>query len=867
MTKRSPLFASCLLMVAAACGGGGGDGGSTAPPTPVATVTRLDVSLSATSIAIAATSQASVRVFDQSNREMFSQSVTWSASPTTVASVSGAGLVTAIASGTTTIVATAANGISGSATLTVQAPPVASVSLGRDTATVNLGATLQLTPVLRDAAGNPLPDRTIAWSSTNASIATVSSSGLVTGVSIGDADVLATVEGRFASVRVAVRPRVTALSPTITSISAPVLTPGASVIFTGTNFSPTASGNLVRIDGVNATVTASTATSLSVTIPATGFACEATHGGQIIVQVGLEAGIRSYPLQTATPRALTVGQSIVLTDAAESRCNELTQTGGRYVVSVFNTTINSGANSDYQLRGAASTALTTTPIPAAAPLATGAFPAARASGANTAAGRGANALGMMQRMQQQQHARVVERNIALLQSGATAFRTPRPRATRAGALADVGTLGSINRFRIPDLDATTGAAFCRNNFPIQARTVYSGTRAIIVEDTASLFNGTRINTGQMDTLYQRLGQEFDSVSFPILTTNFGNPLKMDDLLDNNGKIIMLFSPRVNQFQTSVFGFIAACDFFAAVQYPSSNEAEMFYAYVPTSTASGGGEGTRELWYRFMRSTVIHEAKHITSFAERIRGDGLPEQYAFEEGTALHAEELFAREVSYQRLASRTNARYANTLFCEVRPSSTLNPQCGGTPFVTYYHFDALYGYLVHPEQLSVLGRPFNAPDDGSFYGSNWALVRWAMDHFTTSDASFLSAMTQAPRLIGVSQFSERTGRAWEESFGEFTLAMLLDDLPGFTPRNPRLSFLSWNLRDIFAGMNSDFPQFYNKPYPVVAAPLSFGAFDVTVSLPGGAFSLYELGGTQSGAQLLDLRTNGPGIRVALVRIQ
>ena len=57
-----------------------------------------------------------------------------------------------------------------------------------------MGATVQLTATLRDAAGNVLTGRAVAWSSSNTSTATVSGTGLVTGVAAGPATITATSE-------------------------------------------------------------------------------------------------------------------------------------------------------------------------------------------------------------------------------------------------------------------------------------------------------------------------------------------------------------------------------------------------------------------------------------------------------------------------------------------------------------------------------------------------------------------------------------------------------------------------------------------------------------------------------------------------
>jgi hypothetical protein len=67
-----------------------------------------------------------------------------------------------------------------------------------------VGATFQATATLKDSVGNILDGRTIDWTSSNASAATVSASGLVTGVAAGDATITATSEGKTGSLTVTV---------------------------------------------------------------------------------------------------------------------------------------------------------------------------------------------------------------------------------------------------------------------------------------------------------------------------------------------------------------------------------------------------------------------------------------------------------------------------------------------------------------------------------------------------------------------------------------------------------------------------------------------------------------------------------------
>jgi uncharacterized protein YjdB len=72
--------------------------------------------------------------------------------------------------------------------------PVATVSVTPSADTVNVGATTQLTATLRDSNGDVLTGRAISWTSRNSAVATVSSSGLVTGTSAGVTGVIATSE-------------------------------------------------------------------------------------------------------------------------------------------------------------------------------------------------------------------------------------------------------------------------------------------------------------------------------------------------------------------------------------------------------------------------------------------------------------------------------------------------------------------------------------------------------------------------------------------------------------------------------------------------------------------------------------------------
>jgi len=95
------------------------------------------------------------------------------------------------------------NVVSGT-TLPGTLAPVATVLVSPATASISAGGAQQLAAALQDAAGNTLAGRLVTWSTTAAGVATVSASGLVTGVAAGAATITATSEGKSGSAAITV---------------------------------------------------------------------------------------------------------------------------------------------------------------------------------------------------------------------------------------------------------------------------------------------------------------------------------------------------------------------------------------------------------------------------------------------------------------------------------------------------------------------------------------------------------------------------------------------------------------------------------------------------------------------------------------
>lgn len=143
------------------------------------------------------------QAFGSSGQLLSGRSVFWSSSSPTVADVSAAGVVTGVSLGSAAIIASI-DSILGSTNVSVVPVPVATVTVAPSSSSITVGQTAQLTAALKDASGNTLTGRRITWATSQASVAAVDSTGLVTGVAAGTATISATSENQVGTATVTV---------------------------------------------------------------------------------------------------------------------------------------------------------------------------------------------------------------------------------------------------------------------------------------------------------------------------------------------------------------------------------------------------------------------------------------------------------------------------------------------------------------------------------------------------------------------------------------------------------------------------------------------------------------------------------------
>lgn len=116
-------------------------------------------------------------------------SVTWSSSNTAVATVSNTGLITAIGGGNANITVTTVSGLKTAACAVTVVVPVTGVTLDKATHTMPDGTNVTLVATVAPADAT---NKTVTWTSSDATVATVSDAGLVTALKPGVTTITAT---------------------------------------------------------------------------------------------------------------------------------------------------------------------------------------------------------------------------------------------------------------------------------------------------------------------------------------------------------------------------------------------------------------------------------------------------------------------------------------------------------------------------------------------------------------------------------------------------------------------------------------------------------------------------------------------------
>ncbi|MFN8668707.1 MAG: Ig-like domain-containing protein [Gemmatimonadaceae bacterium] len=179
--------AACLALAGVVVGGMGACGDSSTGSGSV--VARVTATPSQLTVLVDESKGITARAFDAVGNPL-SRPLFWSVSNPSVVTVTQGGVVTGVSSGTAQVAASA-GGKSVIVPVTVAPRAVALVRLTPATSTIRVGANTALTAQLLDSTGATLVGPTVAWSTSAATVATVSGTGVVTGVTPGSVTITA----------------------------------------------------------------------------------------------------------------------------------------------------------------------------------------------------------------------------------------------------------------------------------------------------------------------------------------------------------------------------------------------------------------------------------------------------------------------------------------------------------------------------------------------------------------------------------------------------------------------------------------------------------------------------------------------------
>lgn len=738
-------------------------------------------------------------------------------------------------------------------------PVVASVQISANADEVRVGNTLQLTATPRDANGNAVQGEPVTWGSSNTQVATVSSSGLVTGVEEGQVSITAEagqITGQI--VLQAVNP------PTVSSISPAVLRPGVEMTITGERFSATAQNNQVRVLGALATVLDASETSITARV------ADFTCGPQGLAPVVVVAGGEStdpfeHPFEPDEVLELAVGE-IHLFSAPDFRCLTLagSLTGTAYLVGIQSASTTITARTPVRIRGFRGQAL-----PSATALSQDDFapelqsPPTPAAGGDAVFGetplRGSDLDPRVRRWTQhrreERRIRDAERRdvASIIRSGrhlVAATGEPPMGAGAAGQTVPSGVQeGDTIPVKVPDLNGN----ICQDFQTVSTVVRRVGTRSVWLEDVANPSGG--LTSGD----YLSLSDDFDNEIFEELASYFGEPTDLDE----NDRVVITITRRLNEMRAGTLGFVVTTDFFPGEGgCPSSNGGEFYYARAPdpdgTITDPDGDSRAYSRNDALSDAPLLlaHEVTHVVQFGRRLIENQLQslEDLWIMEGQATLAEEAVG--FRFTGLQSGSNLG-DDVAFGSHDPRGSVEWFSNAFVDLAIFYGVAFDGdnqpFRLEDAPQACAWLDFRSPEpcisQRIGYGVTWSFLRWLSDHFAADEQDFQRRIVDSS-TSGFGTLSEAIGTPVRPLLAPWAASLYTDErLPG---GDPLLSFPSWDLRRIEdrlipqARLTPEERGFtsFQRDVEVAAGSTTYQIFRTSLSQPPFALSALTLTGQE-----------------------
>ena len=780
MTRSRILaFGACCVLAAplslVACGG---DGGNTDPEV----VDAVNVGPSDPSVEVGQTVQLSATPVDESG-DPLSRAVTWTSLNGGVATVSASGLVTGVMPGTASIRATS-EGVNGAVSVTVTPRPVATVEVSPDSSDLPVGEQLPLAATTKAANNAVLTGRTIAWSTSNESVASVSSAGVVTANATGVATITATSEGVAGTAKVVV----IAASPiSIDSIRPALIVEGGTATIYGAGFTPTVAANLVTVDSVAASVTAATETTLQITMPSG--TCRPARNASFRVSVGGSTSAAfAHAVRPASFLDMQVGEQVIL-HSPDALClqfaNAVSAEG--YLIGVQSTSTSGASVVPARLTSiagssAGAAAMASVPF---APLPS--FQASAVTQEKARLPESARARRLALHRNAELSFRERERDLLAQIVAARASRSDQSISASRMAIPPDAEVGDTVSVRVVDAAATN---LCSTFFNVSAVVRVVGANGVWLTDIENPAGG------YSDADLQALSDIFDNLIYATDVDYLGPPTD----LDGNSRTVILTTRRVNDVP-GMLGFVFSGDMLAPSQCAASNNGEIYYGIAPDPTAQFSDEPYSLAAAKLDAPALIaHEFAHIL---QNSNGNHVREPWEAE-GQATFIEEV----VGFAAQGRAPGNNYGHAVAMNNPATDSIDWYFGHiVGLATYFGFPQSGSVQTAgaPEQCSWLVRPPNGPCFNNarlVYDVPRSLLRYISDQFGPShpegeqgvQRDFLESTSS-----GYGAIEDATGLPIRTVLARWAASLYVDGR--YANMSPALETSSWNMFDIFNAIN------------------------------------------------------------------
>jgi hypothetical protein len=401
---------------------------------------------------------------------------------------------------------------------------------------------------------------------------------------------------------------------------------------------------------------------------------------------------------------------------------------------------------------------------------------------------------------------------------------------RSVQTAAVPAVGDVLNLDVPD-----GASkdLCANYFQTQAVVASVSRRAILAVDTLDgpptlLFPQTVLDS---------ITQEFDNNTFVTDSSYFGNPTD----IDGNGRVILLFTGRVNKLTAAgstggfVGGFFFAGDYFpktgtAGQSCAESNNAEIMYLLSPDPTGKYGNVRSASSVRQGTRGTIPHELEHMINAGNRFFN---PNATAFEdnwldESLAHIAEEAVGR-------VSRGFTDIQTLTMTDMLPAGN---QAARDDFNAFFfqNFARLSYWMARPDTSS--GISSNSDANLSSSGADWAIGRYAADNYSNGDVRAFTRKLAAGPDNGIKNFTTVAGASLDTLMAGWLVSMYADHL-GIPGINAKYQYRSYNFRNIMPPVAGSVLS-NGGVYPLQVAPVGSGSDNISTQAKSGSGDYFRL---------------------------